>query len=360
MKQRAISKPFRDLSALDAKFEAQKIAFAPVTFQCARALRNTGVLRVLADADPKGVNVNTISTQTGISKYGVKVLLDMGASMLLVKEEEEKFYLLNTGHFILNDRMTEVNMNFVHDVCYKGMFHLEEAIRDVKPAGLKELGDWSTVYEGLAQLPDYVRKSWFEFDHFYSDGSFPTLLEIVFQDKPAKIYDCGGNTGKWAMLCAEHDPDVEITILDLPGQLRDARKNAESRGVGNRIHGFEINMLDDSQAFPEGADVFWMSQFLDCFSEAEILSILKRAAAAMDMEAKLYILETYWDRQRFDAASYSLNATSLYFTAMANGNSRMYHSKDMIKLVHEAGLVIDLDRDDIGTGGHTLFRCRLA
>ncbi len=352
--------PQGDISAFQAKFEAQKIAFAPVTFQCARTLKETGILKALSEADPKGVGVDIISAKTGISEYGVKVLLDMGASMKLVREEEGVFYLLNTGYFILSDRMTEVNMNFVHDVCYKGMFHLEEAIREVKPAGLKELGDWETVYEGLSQLPDHVRKSWFEFDHFYSDGSFPILLEIVFEDKPKKLFDAGGNTGKWAILCTQYDPDVEVTILDLPGQLKDAKKNAEAQGLGDRIHGYEINMLDDEQAFPRGADVIWMSQFLDCFSEEEILSILKRAAASMDSKARLYILETYWDRQRFDAASYSLNATSLYFTAMANGNSRMYHSKDMINLVHKAGMIIEMDRDDIGTGGHTLFRCRLS
>ncbi len=350
----------RDISAFEAKFEAQKIAFAPITFQCALSLRNTGILRAVADADPKGICVEKISEATGISKYGVKVLLDMGASMGLVKEEDSQFYLLNTGHFILNDRMTQVNMDFTHDVCYKGMFHLEEAIREVKPAGLKELGDWSTVYEGLAELPEQLRKSWFEFDHFYSDGSFPILLEIVFgENRPKKLFDAGGNTGKWATLCAAHDPDVEVTILDLPGQLRDAMANAKAKGFEDRIKGFQINMLDDSQPFPKGADVIWMSQFLDCFSEEEILSILKRAATSMDGNAKLYILETYWDRQRFDAASYSLNATSLYFTAIANGNSRMYHSKDMIRLVQEAGLVVEKDIDDIGMGGHTLFRCAL-
>ncbi len=351
--------PEKELSAFDAKFEAQKIAFAPITFQCALTLRNTGILKAVGDARRAGVTVAEISNKTGISEYGVKVLLDMATSMKLVKWEDGKFFLLKTGHFIVNDKMTQVNMDFTHDVCYKGMFHLEEAIREVKPAGLKELGDWSTVYEGLSELPDKLRKSWFEFDHFYSDGSFPELLKIVFADKPKKLFDAGGNTGKWALLCVEHDPDVEVTILDLPGQLRDSMANARERGFEDRIKGYEINMLDDAQPFPKGADVIWMSQFLDCFAEDEILSILKRAAASMDKDAKLYILETYWDRQRFDAASYSLNATSLYFTAIANGNSRMYHSKDMIRLVQEAGLVVEKDIDDIGRGGHTLFRCGL-
>lgn len=349
----------QDISAVEAKYEAQKIAFGPITFQCAMTIRNTGILQAVADSRKEGISAEAISDKTGISKYGVKVLLDMAASMKVVREENEHYWLLKTGYFLLNDKMTEVNMDFVQDVCYEGMYHLEEAIRDVKPAGLKVLGEWENIYKGLAELPDQVRKSWFSFDHFYSDNAFPILLDMVFKNPPAKLYDVGGNTGRWARLCVQHDPNVEVTILDLPGQLRDAKTQAEEAGLSERIHGHQIDLLDNEQAFPKGADVFWISQCLDCFSEEEILGILKRAAAAMTPDTRLYILETYWDRQRFEGAEYSLNATSLYFTAMANGNSRMYHSRDMIKQVLAAGLVIDEDTDDIGLG-HTLFRCKLA
>ena len=39
------------------------------------------------------------------------------------------------------------------------MIYLKEAIKTGKPAGLKELGDWKTLYEGLASLPKKVKKS---------------------------------------------------------------------------------------------------------------------------------------------------------------------------------------------------------
>jgi hypothetical protein len=74
--------------------------------------------------------------------------------------------------------------------------------------------------------------------------------------------------------------------------------------------------------------------------------------------SELCILETYWDRQPHEAGAYCVNATSLYFTAIANGNSRMYHSKDMLKMINEAGLYVDEDIDNIGLG-HTLLRCKL-
>src|SRR5690606_29177719 len=172
----------QDISAVDAKHEAQKIAFGPIAFQCAMAIRNTGILQALADAPKEGISAEIISAKTGISKYGVKVLLDMAASMKVVHEENEYYSLLKIGYFLLHDKMTEVNMDFVQDVCYQGMFHLEEAIREEKPAGLKVLGEWGNIYKALAELPEGVRKSWFAFDHFYSDNAFPILLDMVFEN----------------------------------------------------------------------------------------------------------------------------------------------------------------------------------
>ena len=72
----------------------------------------------------------------------------------------------------------------------------------------------------------------------------------------------------------------------------------------------------------------------------------------MDSNTVLYIIELFWDRQKYDAARFSLNATSLYFTCIANGKSRMYHSGDMKALVQQAGLIVEQDTDNIGEGNH--------
>jgi hypothetical protein len=77
----------------------------------------------------------------------------------------------------------------------------------------------------------------------------------------------------------------------------------------------------------------------------------------MHQHAELFILETYWDRQKFDISTYCLNNTSLYFTALANGKSRMYHSEDMKKMVEKAGLEITEIIDDLGIS-HSLFKCK--
>jgi methyltransferase family protein/O-methyltransferase len=344
-------------SALQAKFDAQKIAFAPIMFQAARALRNLGILNYLLKNKRKGSDLNQIADDLKVSVYGVKVLLEAGLSLELVMIKNHKYYLSKTGYFIQCDELTRVNMDFTNDVNYDGMMHLEDSIVKGRPEGLSVFGKWNTVYEALSELPSKVRKSWFAFDHFYSDYAFPEILSIIVKNHPKKILDVGGNTGKFSIYCAQNTSDIQLTILDLPGQIADANNNIVNAELTDKITTHPINLLDNSIPFPLGYDVIWMSQFLDCFSQEEIIGLLQRSFNALDDNGALYILETYWDKQKFEASTYSLHATSLYFTAIANGNSQMYHSEDMVSLLEKVGLYIDEVVEDIGVS-HTLFICK--
>lgn len=344
-------------SAIQAKFDAQKIAFAPIMFQAAKALRDLGILEYLLNNRKKGSSIETIANALNLSPYGVKVLLEAGLSLEMVMLKNDLFTLTKTGYFLLSDELTRVNMDFTHDVNYLGMFNLQESIKNGKPEGLKVFGKWDTVYEALSELPPKVRESWFAFDHFYSDYAFPEVMPFLFEDNPKSILDVGGNTGKFSIFCAEHNKNVQMTILDLPGQIEDALINIQKKGLEKRISTHALNLLDNSIPFPKNYDAIWMSQFLDCFSQEEIIGLLKRAYNALDNEGSLFILETYWDKQEFKASTYSLHATSLYFTAIANGNSQMYHSNDMIKLLEQSGLFVETTYENIGVS-HTLFKCK--
>ena len=144
-----------------------------------------------------------------------------------------------------------------------------------------------------------------------------------------------------------------MTILDLPEQIAMASEQIRAAGLAERVHGYPVNLLSE-QALPGEADIWWMSQFLDCFSHDEIVAMLRRIRSNMKEGARLCILELFWDRQPFEAASFSLNATSLYFTALANGNSRFYHSKELYQCLREAEFHVEDDHDIPGPG-HTLL-----
>ncbi len=346
----------KELSILDAKLEAQKIAFGPIYFQAVIAMKQLGIFELLSKKKD-GILPEKISDTLNIGPYGVEVLLEAAESAGVVEVLENGAVKLTKIGIVLNsDELTRINLNFINDVCYNAAKYTTESIVGGRPEGLKVFGNWNTVYEGLSQLPEKTKQSWFEFDHFYSDEAFPPALEIVFSDHPKHIFDIGGNTGKWSIACCQYNNVVKVTILDLEGQLNEAKKNVAEQPFADRISFFPIDFLDKQQRIPTGADAIWMSQFLDCFSKTEIINILENVYQVLDYGASVYILEPFTDTQAYPAASYSLTATSLYFTTVANGNSKFYKEKVMIELVERVGFTLEKSYPLIGNSFHTILK----
>ena len=98
---------------------------------------------------------------------------------------------------------------------------------------------------------------------------------------------------------------------------------------------------------------------LEGYLDLDVVKLLERAAAAMAPESRLYILDTFWDRQETEAPTYSLQAISLYFTFLANGVSRMYKAVDIIRMLRAAGLEVERESAILGVCS-TLLVCRKA
>jgi len=351
------------IRAIDAKFEARKLAYAPLFFQAIMALLELGVLKDISDSGEKGLTIDETAKKANISTYGAQVLLEMALGINIVKvlenNEEDRFVLGKIGYFLLEDEMTRVNFDFVNDVCYKGAFELKRSVQTGKPLGLETFGyEGKKIYEVLSVLPEKVKKSWFAFDHFFSDIAFEDALPIVFSGNPKKIIDIGGNTAKWAIACCRYDPNVEVLIVDLPGQTKVAEQEVKKAGFSGRVNTFVCNILDEKTAIPPGADVIWMSQFLDCFSIEEIISIMEKVRSAAGSATDVYILEPFCDKQRYQVGSFSLQAISLYFTCMANGNSKMYNSGEFTRTIENAGFDIVEAWHNVGSNDYSLLRCR--
>ncbi len=352
------------LTFLEAQRHAQEIVFGPVTFQVARIMRKLGLLAILAERSRKdGAGLDEICLSLGRPRYPIQVLLEagLGAGILYripaAGEVPERYSLTKTGSILHGDRMTGVLIDFMQDVCYQGMLDLERALETGEPEGLKRLGSWPTLYEALTELPPRMRESWLAYDHFFSDSTFARALEIVLASAPCTLLDIGGNTGRWALACTALDPALQVTVIDLPRQIDLMERSIKGQPGADRIVGIGVDLLEAGAGIPGGFDAIWMSQFLDCFSEDDIVRILRLAAGSMSCDTPLYINEIFWDRQRFETASYVLTQSSPYFTAMANGRSKFLYFPDLVRCIELAGLAVDLCVDGLGWG-HTLIRCR--
>src|SRR5215217_564255 len=93
-------------SAFAARFEAQKIAYGPVVFQCVRYAWKRGMLQAIADAGDTGLSVETLAQDGRWSAYALKVVLETCLSAGVVLLEDGRYALDKAGFVVLTDPIT--------------------------------------------------------------------------------------------------------------------------------------------------------------------------------------------------------------------------------------------------------------
>lgn len=329
---------------------AHLLSLSPMAFQALLVARRRGLLSALDAAGSAGLDAAEMGAALGLGDYATGVvreaLLVCGVTMRAAAGDRDR--LSKVGWFMVRDEAVGVNMDFSADVCYRASAHLEASLAEGRPAGLGELGSWPTVYEGLMELPEPARSSWFGFDHFYSDGAFEAALDVLLSaGEPSWLLDVGGNTGRFARRVLARTASTRVTLCDLPQQTARLETCA-------RLDACPVDVLSPDGRLPQGADMVWMSQFLDCFSANDVVDILRKCVASLAAGGSIAVLETFWDNQRYATGALDLGLTSLYFTAVANGRSKMYGRSEFQRLIERAGLGVRGEWGLFGRG-HTLL-----
>lgn len=332
---------------INALTNAQKIIFAPLSFQAIASIIDLGILKEI-DTTPQ--TTKDLITTLNLSDYTVNTLLEVGESIGLVNLSNKKWDITQLGKAFLYDEMTRINFNFVKDICYNGAAKLKDSFINKQPKGLQEIiPNAKTIYPYLPTLQK--NNSWYEFDHYYSDNCYDIIYKII--DKHTKIYDIGGNLGAFEKVCLKNNPQTDITMIDLEENINLIKNDSELKNCKF----FATDILDDTKELPKISGCIIMSQFLDCFSKEQIKFILTRLIQNSSKETKFYILEPFIDNQKYDGAKYALVHTSLYFTCMANGYSKMYSKSEMEELIKEVGLNIEHTYEEVGIHDYTLLEC---
>ncbi len=334
---------------IEALSEAQKIAFSPLMFQAVNCLIE---LNILNEIDCRPQTKKELQDKLNLSDYILTTLLEVALINKIAEKKEDKFYITLIGEALLYDEMTRVNFNFTKDVCYIGANKLKESFLSETPFGIKEIfKEAKTIYPYISKLPDKMKKSWYEFDHYYSDNCFDIIYKMI--TPISKITDIGGNTGKFEKVVLKNNPNQDILMVDLPENIEIIKNDPELSNCSF----FATDILDEKQELPKLSGAVFMSQFLDCFSKEQIKLILNKIYKASSSDIKVYILEPLIDRQKFEGAKYSIIHTSLYFTCMANGKSKMYNYSDFEELINETGFEIKNSYDGLGAHDYTLIEC---
>jgi SAM-dependent methyltransferase len=345
------------LNAGEALNLAHFLAFAPYAFEAARIMRDRGVLALLEECREEGSTAEAIAASLQLQPNAAVALLEAGLGIGLVSADRDRFYLTMAGQYFLHDTTVRTNTDFMRDVCLPGMTSLEHSMEQGRPIGLEAFGHWANIFEALPALPASARQSWYAFNNHHSDAAFGDALPQVFAHHPARILDIGGSTGRFALACLDYSDSIHIGVADLSTHAEQTEPGIAAAVRAGRVTLHALDILDTANEVPAGYDTIWMSQFMPCFSEEQVVAILARCHDVLPPNGRIWLLETFWDRQRHEAAATALQMTSLYFVNVATGVSRMWDSKHLQRLIEAAGFTIVMQKDGVGRG-HSLLELR--
>jgi hypothetical protein len=320
-------------------------------------MRDRGILALLEESGQKGNTAEQVAAAFRLPLNAASALLEAGLGIGLVSADGDRFYLTMAGHYFLHDTTVRTNTDFMRDVCMPGMAYLEHSIEQGRPTGLQAFGQWDNIFEALPSLPINARQSWYAFNNYHSDAAFGDALPQVFAHNPSRILDIGGSTGRFALACLDYSDTIHIGVADLSSDPAQTEPGIASAVRAGRVTLHALDILDTANEVPSGYDTIWMSQFMPCFSEEQVTAILQRCYEVLPADGRIWLLETFWDRQRYEAAAVALQMTSLYFVNIATGVSRMWDSDYLRQMIEAAGFSIATQKDSIGRG-HTLMELR--
>jgi hypothetical protein len=345
------------LNAGEALNRAHFLAFAPYAFEAARIMRDRGILTLLEESSEQGNTPEEVAAAVHLPLNAASALLEAGLGIGIVSGDSDRFYLTMAGQYFLHNTTVRTNTDFMRDVCLPGMAYLEQSMEQGKPMGLEAFGHWRNIFEALPSLPYNARQSWYAFNNHHSDAAFSDALPLVFAHHPARILDIGGSTGRFALACLDYSDSIHIGIADLSSHPAQTEPGIAAAVRAGRVTLHALDILDTANEVPSGYDTIWMSQFMPCFSEDQVVAILARCHDVLPADGRIWLLETFWDRQRHEAAATALQMTSLYFVNVATGVSRMWDSNQLQRLIEAAGFTIVMQKDAVGRG-HTLLELR--
>lgn len=329
-----------------AAFDIYKQAYSPFVFQVIRIFYKHELIAL-----NESLSFDQILDKKPFNDYSLKLLLDAAELTGIIKKEEDFYSLSLSGSFLMKDKSARLSFDFMHDICFRGAYYLEESLLNNKPEGLKTISEEETFYKALSTLTETQKNSWFNFDNYHSDIAFEKIINEIDFSCVKRVLDLGGNRGNFARILREKYGQIEITIADLPGQINVAKDCLKDL---SGISFLEIDFINDMVEIEGQYDFIMMSQFLDCFSLDEIDNILSLVKKILSTKGQVAVIELFCDRQRMPVAEYMLRMLSLYFTTIANGNSRMYESQQLLSIIQKKGFNVLLDKNNIGIG-HSLF-----
>jgi hypothetical protein len=239
---------------------------------------------------------------------------------------EELFAADNWVHFV-NTVMFEAH------IVYGGQQDFVESLSERRNLGLRRIpGSGRDLYHRLSETPR-LQDVFYRYMSSWSAMSAPLLTGAVDFSQFRSVVDIGGGDGTMAIAIADAYQSLQVTLMDLPGNVDLARQRIARLGMDERIRVVAGDMFKDP--FPAGHDCFMFIHQLVIWPLTVITELLKRAYDALPESGSVLIFSSISNDEENGPLMAALD--SVYFVSIPATTGMIYAWKDYDACLTAAG-----------------------
>ena len=282
-----------------------------------------GVFATLAKLDK--ADADTVAEACSISPRGTRLLLDACVALgLLAKDDGSYTNTAESAMFLVPGAPGDLSgaIRYNRDV-YSAWGQLAEMVKTGKPCERPELH--------LGEDEDRTRTFVLSM-HGRALGIGRAVVPQLELAGRRKLFDVGGGPGTYSVLIAQNNPEIDCTVLDLPGVVKVADELIAEAGMQDQVH--TVGGDYHNAQFPAGMDVINFFGVLHQESPESILDLFKRAYESLVPGGLIHVLDMMTE------ASHTLPKFSALFAvnmALNTENGWVFSDDELDDWLKQAG-----------------------
>lgn len=265
-------------------------------------------------------------------------LLDALVTIGLLKREGDRYtntpvvqeFLVKGSPFYAGELM------LLQDDEWENWGHLEEIIRTGQPI----------VKENIFMNRPEVGANILRVLHRMAMRNAPSIAKAVDLSETRTLLDVGGGAGTYSIHFCKANPELSVTLFDLPGSIPVAEKNIEEFGMAGRIQLMPGNFKTDS--IPGPYDAIFFSDILHYQTYEENQSLFETLYGALAPSGKIIVKDMFVSD---DPANPGWNALFTIHLMVYTEKGRCFRVQELKEWLTKAGFegIQELERSTLLT-----------
>jgi hypothetical protein len=240
-------------------------------------------------AGPK--SADEIAVTTGSNPWTLEAILHaLAAFEVLDVDQDERFSLTKVGALLLDPSRGLIGES---GLFFETIYRTQSGLMDMAKTGETAFKAVFGVnfYEYLAR--NQRAGSFFD-EQMIRNGPvrYGSISSIYDFPSVSRIVDVGGGQGALILELLKQQPHLTAVLFDSPEVVENSARRLEQAGLSARCEIVGGNFL---KSVPAGGDLYFLAAVVSNLADREARELLKNCRAAMDLKARLLILEPVRD-----------------------------------------------------------------